>query len=82
MIQIYKSISETNSSLQVLDSIENGCWINIVAPSEEELILISKKTGVPLNFKSTFRWWRNFENWFWRWLYISSSRYTFYGNGG
>ncbi len=50
MIQIYKSISETNSSLQVLDSIENGCWINIVAPSEEELILISKKTGVPLSF--------------------------------
>ena len=50
MIQIYKSISETNSSLKVLDSIENGCWINIVAPSEEELILISKKTGVPLTF--------------------------------
>lgn len=50
MIQIYKSISETNSSLKQLDSIENGCWINIVAPSEEELILISKKTGVPLNF--------------------------------
>ena len=50
MIQIYKSISETNSSLKVLDSIENGCWINIVAPSEEELILISKKTGVPLSF--------------------------------
>ena len=50
MIQIYKSVSETNSSLKVLDSIENGCWINIVAPSEEELILISKKTGVPLSF--------------------------------
>ena len=50
MIQIYKSISETNSSLKVLDSIENGCWINVVAPSEEELILISKKTGVPLTF--------------------------------
>ena len=50
MIQIYKSISETTSSLKQLDSIENGCWINIVAPSEEELILISKKTGVPLNF--------------------------------
>ena len=45
MIQIYKSISETNSSLKQLDSIENGCWINIVAPSEEELILISKKNN-------------------------------------
>lgn len=50
MIQIYKSIDETNSSLRVLDNIENGCWINVVAPSDEELILISKKTGVPLNF--------------------------------
>ena len=50
MIQIYKSISETDSTLKQLDSIENGCWINIVAPSDEELILISKKTGVPLSF--------------------------------
>ena len=40
MIQIYKSISETNSSLKQLDSIENGCWINIVAPSEEEIIFL------------------------------------------
>ncbi len=30
--------------------MSQGCWINIVAPSEEELILVSKKTGVPLNF--------------------------------
>jgi magnesium transporter len=50
MIQIYKSISEDNSSLKVLKNIENGCWINIVAPSDEELILISKKTNVPLAF--------------------------------
>lgn len=50
MIQIYKSISENESSLKVLDTIEHGCWINIVAPSDEELILISKKTGVPLSF--------------------------------
>ena len=50
MIQIYKSLSESDSTLKALDSIEPGCWINIVAPSEEELILVSKKTGVPLNF--------------------------------
>lgn len=49
MIQIYKSKSETDSSLKVLDTIENGSWINIVAPSDEELILISKKTGVSLD---------------------------------
>ena len=50
MIQIYKSTSETDPTLKLLDTIENGCWINVVAPSDEELILISKKTGVPLEF--------------------------------
>ena len=49
MIQIYKSESESNCNLKTLDNIENGCWINIVAPSDEELILISKKTGVNLD---------------------------------
>ena len=50
MIQIYKSVVESNPSLKVLDNIEPGSWINIIAPSDEELILISKKTGVPLSF--------------------------------
>lgn len=50
MIQIYKSVGESNPSLKVLDNIEPGSWINIIAPSDEELILISKKTGVPLSF--------------------------------
>ena len=49
MIQIYKSESETSCSLKTLDTIENGSWINIIAPSDEELILISKKTGVSLD---------------------------------
>ena len=48
-IQIYKSESESNCKLKTLDTIENGSWINIVAPSDEELILISKKTGVNLD---------------------------------
>lgn len=50
MIQIYKSVGENNPSLKILDNIEPGSWINIIAPSDEELILISKKTGVPLSF--------------------------------
>ena len=44
MIKIYKSSSENNTSLKVLDNIENGCWINIIAPSNEELILIYEDT--------------------------------------
>ncbi|WP_055668440.1 magnesium transporter CorA family protein [Desnuesiella massiliensis] len=50
MIAIYKSISESDSSLQPLENIEAGSWINIVAPSDQELLLISKRTGVPLDF--------------------------------
>lgn len=50
MIQIFKTISEDNKILKQLDNIEQGCWINIVAPSDEELILISNKTGVSLDF--------------------------------
>lgn len=50
MITIYKSIDETSYALQQTDSIEAGCWINVVAPSDQELLLIAKKTGVPVEF--------------------------------
>ncbi|MPQ44547.1 magnesium transporter CorA family protein [Clostridium tarantellae] len=50
MIQIYKSSNEKEGTLKKVDTIDSGSWINIVAPSQEELILISKKTGVPLDF--------------------------------
>jgi len=49
MISIYKSI-ETQQMLQSLDSIQPGCWINIVAPSDQDILLISKKTGVSVEF--------------------------------
>ncbi|MGV1097736.1 magnesium transporter CorA family protein [Clostridium perfringens] len=50
MIQIYKSLSENDGTLKKIASLEQGCWVNIIAPSQEELLLISKKTGVPLEF--------------------------------
>lgn len=50
MISIYKHNEETLPTLQKLEAIEPGCWINIVAPSDQELLLISKKTGAPLEF--------------------------------
>lgn len=49
MISIYKTLDETGT-LKSVDTIEPGCWINIVAPSEEDLLLISKKTDVSLDF--------------------------------
>ena len=48
MIQIFKTNND-NKTLKQLDNIEPGCWINIVAPSDEELILISNKTNVSLD---------------------------------
>lgn len=48
MIQIYKSLNESDGTLRKIDNIEPGCWINLVAPSQEELILISKKTKVSI----------------------------------
>lgn len=50
MISIYKSIDENSNTLQKVDNLEAGCWINIVAPTDQELLLVSKKTGVPLEF--------------------------------
>ncbi|MGL5615266.1 MAG: magnesium transporter CorA family protein [Sarcina sp.] len=50
MIKIYKSSIENDGLLTNINNIEPGCWINLVAPSKEELLIISKKTGVPLNF--------------------------------
>lgn len=50
MINIYKSIDESNNTLQKIESLEPGCWVNIVAPTDQELIFISKKTGVPIEF--------------------------------
>jgi magnesium transporter len=50
LISIYKSIDETTNSLQKIDNLEPGCWVNIVAPTDQELILVSKKTGVPIEF--------------------------------
>ncbi|WP_066871088.1 magnesium transporter CorA family protein [Clostridium mediterraneense] len=48
MIQILKS--NQNRQLDKIDSIENGCWINLINPTKEELIFISKKTNVELDF--------------------------------
>ncbi|MFL0197816.1 magnesium transporter CorA family protein [Clostridium sp. WILCCON 0269] len=52
MISIYKTIG-TSNNIQPLDAIEHGCWINIVAPSDDELLLTSSQSGVPLNLLRT-----------------------------
>lgn len=48
MISIYKSNLE--GEVENIDSIENGSWINMVSPSEEESLLVSQKLNIPLDF--------------------------------
>lgn len=45
MLQILKS---TDSGLVTLDQIEDGAWINIVNPNEQEILSISEKLNIPL----------------------------------
>lgn len=44
MLQIFKS---TDSGLATLDQIEDGAWINLVNPNEQELFSISKNLNIP-----------------------------------
>jgi magnesium transporter len=48
MLSIYKSAE--NGQLSKLENIEPGCWINMIDPSDEELIFVSKKAIVPMDF--------------------------------
>ncbi|MGL4762624.1 MAG: magnesium transporter CorA family protein [Sarcina sp.] len=48
MIQIFRTEKDSNNALKSLNTLEQGCWINLISPSEEELVLISKKTSVSL----------------------------------
>lgn len=50
MITIYNSNPTNDNKLEEIGTFEPGAWINVVAPKEQELILISKRTGVPLEF--------------------------------
>ncbi len=44
MLQIFKS---TDSGLTALDHIEDGSWINLVNPKEQEIMSISNKLNIP-----------------------------------
>lgn len=49
MLEIFKT-QEVGQKLNNLDYIEKGCWINLVAPSEDELELVIKNIGLEQNF--------------------------------
>ena len=50
MIKIYKSKSIDDNELIELTAIEPDSWINITSPKEQELMMVAKRTGIPLEF--------------------------------
>ncbi len=46
VVSIYKHI---NGQFSLLEDFENGSWINLVAPTNEELNLVSQRTGADLD---------------------------------
>ncbi|MBZ4663904.1 MAG: corA [Caloramator sp.] len=48
MIKIYKTIQD-NTTVEV-ETIEKGCWINIINPTDTELEYVSSKTGILVDF--------------------------------
>ncbi|MDR7664442.1 magnesium transporter CorA family protein [Methanosarcina sp. Z-7115] len=45
MLQIFKS---TDSGLITLDQVEDGAWINLVNPKEQEILYISNNLNIPV----------------------------------
>lgn len=47
MISIFKTVDSTQ---KVIHEYEDGCWVNVVNPSEIEIKTLSQKIGVPVDF--------------------------------
>lgn len=47
MLTIHKTI---DGKMTKLDKVENGCWVNLTYPTEDELATVSKTLGVELDF--------------------------------
>lgn len=50
MYKVYKTSDAGHLDELELDSLEKGCWIDIVAPSEEELQEVAQATGIQHDF--------------------------------
>lgn len=48
MLNIY--ISNIHGELKEIEDIQNGCWINLVAPTENEIKFVSNKLQIPIDF--------------------------------
>lgn len=46
MLTYYRSLG---GKLTVIDGYVDGCWINVAAPNTDELLTVSRETGLPLD---------------------------------
>ncbi len=51
MIEIFKT-SDTQTELIRVEKIERGCWINLIAPTQEELDRVTHEIGIEPDFLS------------------------------
>ena len=49
MIEIYNTNIQTNK-LEILDKVQRGCWINLVSPSDDEIIYICKQLEISADY--------------------------------
>ena len=47
MIEYYRSVRGT---LARLEDYAPGCWVNVVAPTPDELTYLTEQRGVPLDY--------------------------------
>lgn len=48
MLEYY--ITDSANTLKKIDDLQKGCWVNMVAPSESEIKLISERLHIPEDF--------------------------------
>ncbi|AIY05678.1 Magnesium and cobalt transport protein [Planococcus sp. PAMC 21323] len=48
MFSIYKSLP--NGNLETIEQFDKNCWVNITAPSQEELEKVSQHFNIPMDF--------------------------------
>ncbi|HAO6527233.1 TPA: magnesium transporter CorA family protein, partial [Listeria monocytogenes] len=44
MIEFFKT---TNGKMEELSALEDGCWVKVTAPTDEEIEILSKEMDVP-----------------------------------
>ena len=47
MMKMY--LSDASGKMREIDRIENGCWINLVAPTEDEIRYIAHHLDIPID---------------------------------